>query len=450
MATSSTTISLAGVATATRDENRGRRRRRESERRLREARRERTGERIGDYELLTCLGAGGMAAVHLACDDDDAFFAVKLPHPELLEDESAIRMLVDEARIARHISHPHVLGAVEALRTSDGGVALVMDYVEGESLSVLLKSAQHAGARISLPIALRVGLDALAALDAAHELTDDEGRRLNLVHRDVTPSNLLVGCDGKTRLMDFGIARFESRLTLTRPGFLKGKLGYIAPEQARGGEVSARTDLFALGLSLWEMVAGGRPFEGSGFRLLKRMLKEPFPSICTRRAGLEPLQRVFDVVLARDPAARFDSAAEMASALVDIADELGGIATQEEVAEWVESTGQRTLLRRRGRVLSALRRRAETPRVDDPSPTLVDSRSGLFSCLGGDDELDADTPSEEELTVDAPPTPMEVALRLLEPMRRKLETREPTGAAAVVGAVLALYLLAMLLLRASG
>ena len=156
-------------------------------------------------------------------------------------------MFLDEARLAARIRHPNVVPTIDISDTQDAGYYLVMDYIEGDHLGALLQKAYKLGARLPAPIALRVIVDALEGLAAAHELTDESGRRINLVHRDVSPHNIMVSTDGIARITDFGVAKAEVRLSTTRQGQFKGKLAYMAPEHASTGEADQRSDLFSAG-----------------------------------------------------------------------------------------------------------------------------------------------------------------------------------------------------------
>src|SRR5689334_19182279 len=161
------------------------------------------------------------------------FVAIKRLHPHLATEEEFVEMFLDEARLAAGIHHPHVVPILE-VGTSDAGYYLVMEYIEGDTLARLMARAATSNSPVPRPILIRIVLDSLAGLHAAHELTDASGELVGLVHRDVSPQNLLVGLDGSSRITDFGVARANSRLTSTGAGTMKGKLAYMAPEQTDG------------------------------------------------------------------------------------------------------------------------------------------------------------------------------------------------------------------------
>ena len=209
------------------------------------------GRRLGRYEVLARLASGGMAGVYVAralgVAGFERLFAVKVLHPHLAHEQEFITMFLDEARLAARIRHPNVVPTIDISDTQDAGYYLVMEYIEGDHLGALLQQAYKLGTRLPPPIALRVIVDALEGLAAAHELTDESGRRINLVHRDVSPHNVMVGTDGIARITDFGVAKAEVRLSTTREGQFKGKLAYMAPEHASTGEADQRSDLFSAG-----------------------------------------------------------------------------------------------------------------------------------------------------------------------------------------------------------
>jgi serine/threonine protein kinase len=215
------------------------------------------GRRLGRYEVLARLASGGMAGVYVARAQGVAgferLFAIKILHPHLAHEEEFITMFLDEARIAARIRHPNVVSTIDISDTQDAGYYLVMDYIEGDHLGALMRQAAQADERIPIHDTLRIIVDALSGLGAAHELVDESGQPFHLVHRDVSPQNILVSTDGISRLTDFGVAKAESRLATTREGEFKGKLAYMAPEHVSEGHSDQRSDLFAMGIVLWSV-----------------------------------------------------------------------------------------------------------------------------------------------------------------------------------------------------
>jgi serine/threonine-protein kinase len=220
--------------------------------------------RIGRYESMRLIASGGMATVYLGralgAGGFQRMMALKVMQPHLARDPHFVDMFLDEARLAARIRHPNVVATFD-IEQEDGVLCLVMEYVEGASLLELQRAHRERAPRLPLPIALRIFLDMLAGLDAAHELVGADGMPLQLVHRDVSPHNVLVGKDGIARITDFGVARAEERIAATRGGQLKGKLAYMAPEQITGEGVDRRTDIYGAGCVLWEMLVGQRLFE---------------------------------------------------------------------------------------------------------------------------------------------------------------------------------------------
>jgi hypothetical protein len=217
-------------------------------------------KRIGRYEVLVPLGSGGMATVYLARAEVvhgvTREFAVKLMHAHLRGDPDWAAHLLHEARIAARIRHPNVVQVVEA-GDDPLGLFLVLEYIEGDTLSGLTRALRKQGKQLPLSMSGRILLDSLAGLHAAHELLDESGQPLQLVHRDFSPQNILVGVDGVGRLTDFGIAKATGG-QVTATGMLKGKVSYMSPEQARGRAVDRRCDVWAAGVIAWELLAGQR------------------------------------------------------------------------------------------------------------------------------------------------------------------------------------------------
>jgi serine/threonine-protein kinase len=276
--------------------------------------------RFGRYETLQPIASGGMATVYLGRSVGAAGFerrvAIKVMHPHVAEDPEFIAMFLDEANLAARIHHPNVVSTIDFQR-SDEATFLVMEFIDGASLRDILQSLRRSKRRMPIGNAMRILVDTLSGLHAAHELREDDGTSLELVHRDVSPHNILVGADGVTRITDFGVARATARLTSTRGAKLKGKLPYMAPEQGIGRHVDRRADVYAAGVVLWESLTGRRLFkaEHEGELIAKilqgadRRPRELVPVI--PGAIDEACMRA----LALDPDARYESAAAFADAL---------------------------------------------------------------------------------------------------------------------------------------
>jgi serine/threonine-protein kinase len=307
-----------------------------------------------------------MATVFLGALQGDLGFrqivAIKRPHPHLIDDRGFRDAWLREARLASGIHHANVVDVRDVEVVGDA-IQLVMDYIEGASLGELVAARAREGARLPAGVAVRVVLDACAGLHAAHEACDDDGISLELVHRDVSPQNILVGVDGVARVTDFGIAKCAgSAEQATSQGMLKGKAGYMAPEYVRGDVIDRRADVFALGVVLWEALAGKRLFRGDNDSdTLARVLLAQAPPVSEADPALAPLDAPLARALAADRASRFATAEDLARAIEQAASPAGMIATHVDVGRFVrEQVGERLAERRR-----ALR---DAPRSTPPPP----------------------------------------------------------------------------------
>jgi serine/threonine-protein kinase len=313
-----------------------------------------------------------MGTVYLARHAGEAgfqrLFAIKALHPHLAEEKEFVDMLHDEARIAARIHHPNVVAVVD-LGVQAGLHYVVMEYVEGPSFGTLFKRNRDSKCPPDLVVAIVI--DALEGLHAAHTLEDDEGVQQNLVHRDVSPQNILVGTDGVGRITDFGIAKAETRITSTRPGTRKGKLLFMSPEQITGNStIDRRTDIWAAGAVLWGGLTGSPLFKGENdaatmHNVLSKDITPP------SKEGWEP-PAVFDEIvlraLERDPAKRYESALEMADALRTAAAASGAFGAKQRIARWVVDSFSTELEGRRKAIRDVAARRAERPEGAEPSP----------------------------------------------------------------------------------
>jgi serine/threonine-protein kinase len=278
------------------------------------------GERIGRFDVIAEIGTGGMASVYLARSLGSGGFqrlvAIKAMHRHLATDEAFVEMFLDEARVASMIHHPNVVPIID-VGQEDDLIFLIMDYVEGDSFSNVEKMAINLRRRVPLNITLRVVLDALAGLHAAHELCGMDGAHLKIIHRDVSPQNIVIGVDGSSRIVDFGIAKAETRITTTRVGMIKGKLNFMAPEQLRGTAVDRRVDIFGMGVTLWEAVTLRRLYAGENdVETARKIMSGEYPRLLDIDPKLPPaLDEVVRQALMVDPAERYPTAAAFADAI---------------------------------------------------------------------------------------------------------------------------------------
>ena len=276
------------------------------------------------YEKIAEIATGGMATVYFGRVRGAGGFerrvAIKEMLPHLAKSTEFVRMFFDEARLASRIHHPNVVATLD-MTESDGSHALILEYVEGPSLQQIMKYLAERGATMPLDIALRIFLDILAGLHAAHELEDENGRSLNLVHRDVSPQNMLVGTDGITKITDFGIARAESRLSTTRTGSVKGKVPYMSPEQVKSLPVDRRTDVYAAGVILWEMLTSQRLVQGeTDVAMIYQVTdREAVSPLEWNPAIPEPIAKVCLKALEKRAENRFASATELMDAIEEAA-----------------------------------------------------------------------------------------------------------------------------------
>ncbi len=322
------------------------------------------------HEPVLKIASGGMATVFLGSLQGELGFrqlvAIKRPHPHLTDDRGFRDAWLREARLAAGIHHANVVD-VRDIEVVGDAIQLVMDYIEGASLGELVSARAGEGQKIPPGVTVRVVLDACAGLHAAHEACDDDGHSLELVHRDVSPQNILVGVDGVARVTDFGIAKCAGAAEqATSQGMLKGKAGYMAPEYVRGENIDRRADVFALGVVLWEALSGKRLFRGDNDSdTLARVLLAQAPPVSEGDPALAPLDAPLARALSADRAARFATAEDLAQALEQAASRAGLIATHADVGRFVrEQVGDRLAERRR-----ALR---EAPR-SVPPPAVVET-----------------------------------------------------------------------------
>jgi len=289
-------------------------------------------QRLGRYEIIRHLASGGMAEIYLA-DGVGEKVVVKVISAERAQDQKFIQMFLDEARVASTLHHPNIASMIEVGRDGET-YFFAMEYVEGETVRAVLERAVGAGARIPLAVCLRVIASVAAGLHHAHERKGGTGTQLQIVHRDVTPSNIMMGLDGSVKLLDFGIAQAEGRAAETQSGTIKGKFAYMSPEQCRGKAVDRRTDVFALGIVMYELTTQRRAFRtDNDFDTMDRIVRGRF----AKPSMLDPtyprdLERIVLRAMAIEPADRYQTAAELGRALEELAAQQGTVATAEDVA----------------------------------------------------------------------------------------------------------------------
>ncbi|MEM9453387.1 MAG: protein kinase [Myxococcota bacterium] len=270
----------------------------------------------GRYELLGRLGSGGMAEVYLAraigLDDFEKIVVLKRVLPDRVGDRRYAAMFRDEARVAATLEHPNIVHTHD-IGLTDEECFFTMEYLHGEDLKAILAAANKAGEQLPLELALQIAVGCAAGLHHAHEQTDYAGHPLGIVHRDISPANIIVTRQSGVKLIDFGIAKAASDKEHTGVGVLKGKVAYMSPEQCRGENLDRRSDIFALGIVLYEMIAMRRPFQASSVlgTVHKVLGEEPIPPRQHRPECPPELEHVVLKALHKDAGARYQSAFEM-------------------------------------------------------------------------------------------------------------------------------------------
>ena len=319
--------------------------------------------RIGRYALFDQFATGGMATVHFGRLDGAGGFsrvvAIKRLLPHLVANREFTDMLLNEARLAARVRHPNVVATLDVV-ASKGDVLLVLDYVEGEALSTLCRAqAKEKRELVPIPIAIGIMQDVLHGLLAIHEATDEKGRALDLVHRDISPPNVLVGTDGVARVLDFGIAKALQHLDESITGRRMGKMGYMSPEQINGERLTQRSDVFSAGIVLWELLCMRRLFQAEKpEERMESILRGDYPRPRSLREDLP--QELDDAVmkaLERSPDARFATIREFSAAL-----ESAPRAAPREIGQWVTELAQEALAERT-RMVAVLENWSEGPQI---------------------------------------------------------------------------------------
>jgi eukaryotic-like serine/threonine-protein kinase len=294
------------------------------------------------YQLLMELGRGGTAVVYAALARGLGGFSklvvLKVTRQELADHPEAVRMFLNEARLSARMNHPNVVQVYEVVE-DQGLPVIVMEYLEGQSFAMILRNL-HRLEEYPVNLALSVLCKALEGLHYAHSLSDFSGRPLKIIHRDVTPHNIMVTYDGQVKLLDFGIAKLDASNGQTKTGIIKGKLAYMPREQIDGSEMDCRSDVFAIGVILWEVVAAQRMWGTlSDATVMKNLLCNDIPRLRDAKPDVHPeLEQIINKAIAPEPEGRYSSAHELLVALSGHLEAQGGMATQGEIAELVNRT----------------------------------------------------------------------------------------------------------------
>jgi serine/threonine-protein kinase len=422
---------------------------------------------VGRYAIFDQIAAGGMATVHLARLVGSAGFsrvvAAKRMHRHFLQDPDLRQMFLVEAQLAARILHPNVVPILDVL-SHDDELIIVMDYVHGESLHALLRASCRAKKAIPLPIGCAVLVAVLHGLHAAHEARNERGEPLGIVHRDVSPQNVLVGADGVARVLDFGIAKAIHAQNQTNPGSLKGKFSYMAPEVVNGSPITRQADVFSAGIVLWEVLTGRMLFkEATEQERLMRIVSGRYPSARQLNPAVSPaLEWALGRALQLDTKARYSTALEFA---IEI-ERAVSLASQRVVGDWVRQLAADALDKREDLIHAIEVSNVVQQRqwVVPPASSLTTPASSIIDELIANSL--ANTPpatlaraalsSAERLISDVPantgpttPTTYTVmtgespsAVKAMNARRRRLASAVAVAALAVIGAVVVVRLVA--------
>jgi serine/threonine protein kinase len=280
------------------------------------------GPVFGRYDVELKLASGGMGEVYLAREDStDQLVILKVLRRDLIRDQQVVLQFLDEVRISAQLHHPNVVSVFDVGDWHDE-IVMAMEYIPGHDCATLLKTAQSRQiTELPVPVAAQILIDAAEGLDYVHKAADLRGNPLKVVHRDISPQNLMVREDGLTKILDFGVARAEARIVRTMQGVVKGKLSYMAPEQIRGTEITGKVDQFSLGVVAWELLTVQRLFRGTNdVETLNLVMEKPVlpPSHLSRDVPVG-LDRVILKMLERNPEHRYANCGEAAKALAPFA-----------------------------------------------------------------------------------------------------------------------------------
>jgi eukaryotic-like serine/threonine-protein kinase len=366
---------------------------------------------------IAVLGKGGFGEVELVVRSDGRFerlYARKRLHASHRGDLELLSMFFEEARLAGMIRHPNVVSVLD-VGEDEQGPFLLLDYVEGVSAQKLIETARSRSEMLPMQVCLRIAMQVAEGLHAAHQLSDRDGRSLGLVHRDVSPGNILIGYDGVARVTDFGVARALGRTTRTQTGFLKGKFGYMSPEQLRFEEPDRRSDLFALGVVLFELMTARRLYANQdGMDGARRVLNEPPPDLADHRDDVpEALIELSFQLLAKSAAHRPTDARDVATRLEAIVAALVAEEGRIDVADYLSELFSAERGLEKARVSAAIAAKPEAPPPPKPRrwPWVAAAATiAIGVVFVGIGMQTAEAPSPVEMVAPSPTTaPIEVA-----------------------------------------
>ncbi|MFA9411071.1 MAG: serine/threonine-protein kinase [Deltaproteobacteria bacterium] len=296
--------------------------------------------KFAGYDVLGRLALGGMAEIlltrHANTDGNHRFLVVKRILPHFEQDNDFVQMFLDEARIGMQLKHPNII-QFHQFGADEGSHFIVMEWVNGVPLGRMIRKARKSGG-VGLPVAIRIGVDVARALHYAHIANDEHGEPFNIIHRDVSPHNIMIGYTGAVKLLDFGIAKADHRAHKTQAGVVKGKFAYMAPEQCTAGQADHRLDIFALGICLFEALTGRSLYRRqTEAATMRAVIMDPVPSLKEQMPDVaDELDQILQKALAKEAGDRFSTAEEFANELERYGKENKQFATQREVAGFVK------------------------------------------------------------------------------------------------------------------
>lgn len=364
-----------------------------------------------EYQHLFELGRGGMGSAHLAraigAEGFERLVVIKRLLPHLMEHPDAIRRFLGEAKVAAALHHANIVGVQRSGRDQEG-YYIVYDYVEGAALDELVDRVELRMKQLPIPVMLRVALDALNGLHAAHTARDNAGTSLGILHRDISPENLLVGRDGVTRVLDFGIAKSAIASVTTDQNYLVGKLMFMAPEYLARGPTGPALDVYALGISLWVALTGESPWPGATeAQLVTQITLKGVPRVSSKRQVPAAIDELIAKATAMSQAERFANALEMIEAIEQLDRATGWLATHRDVAALVEEHCGVDLERRRERISAANRVPQDTP-AEPGSPPSV---SGSVAATTNLERVSSEIPEDSLVGNGTAPVPLVQARR---------------------------------------
>lgn len=360
---------------------------------------------LGRYELLFRFAAGGMAEVYAArsrgAEGFERLVAVKRMLPTMSDDPKFVEMFLDEAKVAANVHSRHVVSTLDLGRASDGSLYIVMDLIRGLSLNRLIKRALQAKKELPIDVVSEILTQTALGLHDAHEAATPDGTKLEIVHRDVSPQNVLLDRTGAVRLTDFGVARAVERHSRTETGELRGKVAYFAPEQMSGGTIDRRTDVFALGVVAHEMITGKRLFRAENAWLtLQQVASAEIPRVDALRDDVpKALADAVDKALDRSPDGRFATAAAFGEAIREAVTPAGANRVGELVTElggeYIDALEEN--LRKAAAKPSAARSEEDTevPEDETPAPSPISTTAEVPDVVAPEAPRNSEAPAED-------------------------------------------------------